>query len=283
MKYYPLIRGRQYDLLALAQMADTLSPNIIPVLEPVKDIAALPKLVAAFAKAKHPLYLIENPQVGQYGLLDQPKHALPDPLPLPIQAARYYDPLEAPLLITQTKQQVALLPKRQLAIVPNTARVRALHHKLAIYLEDHYPTRARTEDYYQIQDELYQYPITALPGVGFADYPLSTHHYDEHGYPQRAIALHLLYPRQGALWLHHFVSVNNDDYSAPGEKFFEALTTLQPFLAMHPDAATPATEALLALDHFPGLGTLRRLQLQHWLTIIGRWLAADRTRHSLQN
>lgn len=41
MNYYPIIRGRQYDLLALKTMAKTLSPHIIPIIEPVKDIPAL--------------------------------------------------------------------------------------------------------------------------------------------------------------------------------------------------------------------------------------------------
>lgn len=273
MNYYPVIRGRQYDLLALAAAVKAgLDAHIIPVIEPVKDIAALPRVIQAFAKAQHPLYILTNPQVGQYGLLAQPKHALPVPLPAPIQSARYFDPLPAALYLTQTFQQVQLLATKQLALVPNTARVRALKLPQAIYLEDHYPTRHHTADFYWVQDEFYQYPQAALPGTGFADYPLSTHTYDERGYPQRAIAFHLLYPKAGALWLHHFTSVNNEDLQDPGTKFFEARASLAPWLAVHPAANTPATTELLALDHFPGLGTLRKLQLQHWFTIIGRWL-----------
>lgn len=273
MNYYPLIRGRQYDLLALRAAVDTLSPHIIPVVEPVKDSAALPRLISAYAKANHPLYVIANPQAGQYGLLETPRYPLPSPLPAPVAAARYFDPLPAPLVLTQTKAQVRLLAPTQRALVPNTARIRALAHPQAIYLDDHYPLRPRTEDYYQVQDELYQYPQVTLPGIGFADYPLSTQHYSENGYPQRAVAIHLLYPRRHALWLRHFVSVNNQDYSDPGTKFFEAIHTVRPWLATVPEARTPALDTLLALDHFPGLGTIRKLQLMHWLTIVGRWLA----------
>lgn len=273
MNYYPVIRGRQYDLIALREaVQNQLSAHIIPIIEPVKDIAALPRTIAAFAKAQHPLFVIQNPQVGQYGLLAHPRYPIGQPLMPPVAWARYFDAVPTGLTIAQTFAQSQLLAADQMALLPNTARVRALAHPHAIYLEDHYPTRQRTEDYYLIQDELYQYPQAALAGSGFADYPLSTRHYDEHGYPQRAIALHLLYPRQGALWLHHFTSVNNQDYRDPGTKFFEALTPLRPWLAQHPNAQTPATQALMALDHFPGLGTVRKLQLEHWLTIIGRWL-----------
>ncbi|WP_407893254.1 sce7725 family protein [Lacticaseibacillus sp. N501-2] len=273
MNYYPIIRGRQYDLLALKTLAKTLSPQIIPIIEPVKDIPALLGVVKAFAQAGHPLYVIANPQVGQYGLLQKPKHALPDPLPDPITTARYFDVLPAKLVIASTFGQVDLLKPTQLAVVPNTARARALKLPQAVYLEDHYPIRSRTEDYYQVQQEFYQYSRKQLPGVGFADYPLSTHHFDEHGYPQRAIALHLSFQDHRQLWVRHFVSVNNADFQDPGAKFFEARASLKPWLSMHPDANTDATDALLALDHFPGLGTVRKLELMHWLTIMGRFLA----------
>jgi hypothetical protein len=278
MNYYPLIRGRQYDLLALIEAVQSgLSAQIIPIIEPVKDIAALPRLVRTFAKAAHPLYILQNPQVGQYGLLAHPRYPLPDPLPAPVRFARYFDGTDvtAPLIVTQTATQARLVQRGQLAVLIDEARVRALQHDQAIYLADHTPSRRYTADYYTVQDELYQYPLRFQPGVGLADYPLASVHYDEHGYPQRAIALHLLYEREGALWVHHFVSVNNDDFSNPGAKFLEALTTLKPWLAAHPDAVTPATDELLqfAADaHFPGLGTVRKLQLRHWFAISGRWL-----------
>jgi hypothetical protein len=51
--------------------------------------------------------------------------------------------------------------------------------------------------------------------------------YFEHGYPQRAVAIHLVYPAEdGTLRLHHFVSVNNDDFANPQAKFFEVLDQL---------------------------------------------------------
>jgi hypothetical protein len=279
MKYYPLIRGRQYDLLALnATLAADLSMNVVPIIEPVKDIAALPRVIAAFAKAQHPLFVIQNPQVGQYGLLAHPRYPVPAALPVPVQFARYFDGGSdtAPLVITQTSAQVRLLAPNQLALVPDAARVRALRHGPAIYLADHYPTRGYTDEYHTLQDELYQYPLRFQPGAGLADYPLATATYDEHGYPQRAIAVHLLHIQRGALYVQHLVSVNNDDFANPGAKFLEALQPLPQWLAMYPDAATPATDELLRLratQHFPGLGTVRKLELMHWLTVMDRWLS----------
>ncbi|WP_125706534.1 sce7725 family protein [Lacticaseibacillus daqingensis] len=274
MNYYPLIRGRQYDLLALTQLVKQLAPTIIPVIEPVKDTPSLARCVAAFSKAHHPLFVIQNPAVGQYGLLAAPQATITyDDW---VQPARWFDPQPAPLQLVQTVAQLRQLPPTQRVIVPAAARFRRVAHPQAIYLTDHLPTRARTEDYASVQTEFYQYPLALQPGVGLADYPLSTRQYSEHGYPQRAIALHLLFADRGALFIRHFTSVNNADFAEPQAKFFEALTPLAPWLAEHPQAATPATTTLLdllATRHFPGLGTVRKLQLQHWLTIMGRWLA----------
>ncbi|WP_461226002.1 sce7725 family protein [Lacticaseibacillus suihuaensis] len=275
MIYYPLIRGRQFDLLALAGLATTLSPSIVPIIEPVKDLPSLTRVTKAFAQAKHPLYIIANPQVGTYGLLETPRHRVAYDGTW-VRAARYFDAQPAALVIATTTAQLAALAPDQPVVVPDAARFRAAGHPQAIYLSDHYPTRAATEDYYRLQRDFYQYPQALLPGSGFADYPLSSHWYDEHGYPQRAIALHLLYQDRGMLYLRHFTSVNNADYQNPKAKFLEALVPLAPWLAAHPQAATPATTALLELAatrHFPGLGTVRRLQLEHFMTVMGRWLA----------
>lgn len=278
MNYYPLIRGKQADLLAIREAVQhDLSPHIIPIIEPVKDNAALPSTVAAFAAAHHPLYVIANPQVGTFGLLAAPKHPLPAVLPAPIRSARYFDAQPAPLIIASTMAEALALSSRQAVVLPNEARYRALGKPQAIYLGDWYPTRDRTEDYYRVQTELYQYPKATLSGAGWADYPNSTHHYEEGGYPQRAIALHLLFSHAEALYWRHFVSVNNADFSQPQQKFFEAVAPLPAWLANQPAAATAATDQLLALAaarHFPGLGKLRELQIRHNLTIIGRWLAA---------
>lgn len=278
MNYYPLVRGKQFDLLALiGALKDGLSRKIIPVIEPVKDNPQLPAVVTAFATAGHPLFVLQNPLVGAYGLLAQPRHPLPTPLPAPVRSARYFDAQPAPLLIVRTMAEAQALPPTQWVILPAEARYRALRRPHAMYLQDTFPVRDQTADYYTLQTELYQYPLPSLPGAGFADYPLATQHYFEHGYPARAIAVHLLVPAHNGLDLHHFVSVNNDDFTDPAGKFFEALTPVPRWLAAHPAANTPALQDLLALaaaKHFPGLGKVRELELRHFYTIMGRFLTA---------
>ena len=276
MNYFPIIRGKLYDLAAFTTLANSqrLPATVIPVLEPVKDIPGLTKTTQALTKTAHAAYVIQNPQVGSYRLLATPRH-LPMLSPS-VQVARIFDAQPAPLIIATTAAQAKLLARRQLALVPDEARVRRLGLRHAVYLNDHFTVYSHTSAYGLLQDEFYQYSLDMLPGVGFADYPLATSDYFEHGFPQRALAIHLVYPAtDGSLRLHHFVSVNNEDFTNPQAKFFEILTQLAAWLPYHPQAQTAGVTALMkaaADHHFPGLGVVRKFQLMHHLEMIGRWL-----------
>jgi len=66
--YYPYLRGRQFELIALREYALQRGDNnnIIPIIEPVKKTfnsmkLALPKLIEGDVK----FALIINPQVGE--------------------------------------------------------------------------------------------------------------------------------------------------------------------------------------------------------------------------
>lgn len=64
--YFPYFRGRQYELLALKELAlgGLISPSVVPVVEPVKLIPALNNSLVAFSKSKLPIGLVVNPDVG---------------------------------------------------------------------------------------------------------------------------------------------------------------------------------------------------------------------------
>ncbi|KRM71349.1 sce7725 family protein [Lacticaseibacillus brantae] len=278
MKYFPFIRGKQFDLAALTELAQRqlISPQVIPIVEPVKDSPGLTKLGDAFVKSHLPLAVVTNPQVGNYGLLEQPIHAIK--LQPPLLSARYFEPdNHAQVIIAQTVAQAQLLRRQSgIKIVPNTAVTRQLALSKAVFLTDRFTIWGHTEDYRLVQDEFYQFGPDQLPGLGFSDYPLTSGHYSEQGYPQRALALHLVYPEHGHLRLHHFVSVNNDDYANPQAKFLEAASQLTPWLTSKPQADSFGLRTLIDLaddQHFPGMGVLRKLQLMHHLEIINRFLS----------
>jgi len=79
MIYYPYLRGRMYDLMALKELIEQeqLSNKIIPIIEPVRDSKELQQTVMTLIKYRHPFSVIANPQVSVYGLNDTKLYPLP--------------------------------------------------------------------------------------------------------------------------------------------------------------------------------------------------------------
>ncbi|MFI3243400.1 MAG: sce7725 family protein [Akkermansia sp.] len=66
--YYPYIRGRQYELLALKELvlAGQLSEHITPIIEPVRFNPTLVGTLGAFVDKARTLLFVDNPQVGLF-------------------------------------------------------------------------------------------------------------------------------------------------------------------------------------------------------------------------
>lgn len=60
MIYYPYLRGRMYDLLALKELCEheQLGTNIIPIIEPVRDSKELQQTVQTFIEHQQPSVLL---------------------------------------------------------------------------------------------------------------------------------------------------------------------------------------------------------------------------------
>lgn len=66
--YFPYVRGRQYELLALRELvaSDLLSPFILPIVEPVKLSSTLSKTMEEFVSKKRNVGIVCNPAVGSF-------------------------------------------------------------------------------------------------------------------------------------------------------------------------------------------------------------------------
>ena len=66
--YFPYVRGRQYELLALRELVtnDLLSPHILPVVEPVKLSSTLSKTMEEFVKKQKGIGIVCNPAVRSF-------------------------------------------------------------------------------------------------------------------------------------------------------------------------------------------------------------------------
>ncbi len=66
--YFPYVRGRQYELLALRELVSNnlLGDYVVPIVEPVKLSPTLIKTMSEYIKACHPIAIIGNPLVGSF-------------------------------------------------------------------------------------------------------------------------------------------------------------------------------------------------------------------------
>ena len=299
MMYFPYFRGRQFDLQALTHLAqqDCLPPNLIPIIEPVRDIAALPKTIAAFIDHHHPLVVITNPTVSDYALAQQKRYDW--------QAYRQDPHLILGHILTPTTTPEALRPQAghqtllvarqydELAaihaagwldlptylLVPPEARIRQLVSRPTVSLFDHAWFPAKDQTYANLTDGFFSddwLRATWYHDQGFSDYTIAGSHYSEHGYPARAVTLHLTYFAGQQLRIHRFVSDDRADFKHPKEKFFQAVAKLAAWLPQQsPATQTPAARQLAAYHgqhHFPGLGVVKRLSLEHHLQLMGGFL-----------
>ena len=66
--YFPYVRGRQYELLALRELIanNILSDKIIPIVEPVKLSSTLIKTIDEYVAKNKKIGIVCNPKVGDF-------------------------------------------------------------------------------------------------------------------------------------------------------------------------------------------------------------------------
>lgn len=302
--YYPLLRGRQYDLLALQTVLETKPKHIFPLIEPVKDSSTLVKTIGLWLKQGIALGWIVNPSVGDYGFISQKSHPLP---PHFFKAPNFYtfahfDPSFETLMVkpqglicqhyhylkTHFHQLADLQPSW--VVIPDEARFEALFQGTTyplISLADPFQAVSDLNDYALKIDEVFtwQHYLGQLKPtqIGFSDYSILGRPYTEYGIPHTNQVLQVIYPaNSGALRIHHFLSFDDHKMGHQREKFLDLLQQLRHFVAKHPDRQwyTPALKQLLyryEIQKNPGFGTTKKLLLAHHLELVDQLLTAKKT------
>jgi len=106
---------------------------------------------------------------------------------------------------------------------------------------------------------------------GFGDFSIVGDDYSESGGPAYAVAIHLTFidpDQDGAMFVYHFVSDSQDTPTDPAGKFAEAVDKLIRKLdsggsKLYESSAIIELRELHAKGHFPGLGYLKKLSLNH--------------------
>lgn len=300
--YVPLLRGRQFDLLALQSILKINPTRIFPIIEPVKDSSTLIKTLRLWLKQNQPIGFILNSSVGTYPLITEKKHPVPKKLleNENFWEFAFFDSSYTPSYFTKTKHRGLICNnyhylKTNLTylettpmdciVLPKEARFLELVSRLTIPVipwQDPFIHEGHLIDYQQHADECFtwdHYLGQLNPTwLGFSDYSIMGHYYSEFGSPQSAQALHLIYPAMDhALQIHHFVSFDDGHMGQQKEKFLDLLQQLRLFLSQQPDRSwyTPALKELLyrfEIEKNPGFGTVKKLLLAHHFELVEQQL-----------
>jgi hypothetical protein len=301
--YYPYLRGKQFELIALREMITngTLTTSIVPIIEPVKASSTLKTVLQLFGRESHSLAVIQNPQATPYTPFANDEEV--DELK--------QEPFFIPAVIGTSQEAVDTLGKynspNSMVVLPKTVHpelewesqplnnaikviapdnrsfLRRSHGSRVVVLDDAFTKRPRNVDYANNEDEFFSetHMYYSEDGyIGFSDYSVIGSEYIDSGYAPRAVAIHIVYFRaDGQLRIRHFVSTTNDDITNVAGKFAEALEAFMqwyqsPEFNRDQNDSTALVEFKRMYDQqqYSGLGVVKKLSIEHHLEIMGRYL-----------
>lgn len=309
--YFPIIRGRQYDLLALRELQTKgrLSEKIVPIIEPIKLSPTLVSTVKSFEKNERQLIIISNPKIGSFSgeiVLPSVYQQFKEMMLNDYVIIGHYWNKDSESQITHLQKEFGVKledltilhserslvhfykeiynnVKARLNVIPSdTSFRRQLSGQELAGLDDKFNKLPRNVDYLEQENEFFSEEHLFFKDegyYGFSDFSVVGEEYSESGFAPYAVAMHIVYPNaENALEIMHFVSNSNNDTSDPAGKFSEALEKLiQWYQSFKSDERmnTLAIQSLIQHHNegtYPGLPTLKKLSIMHHLELIGRLL-----------
>ncbi|WP_027635901.1 sce7725 family protein [Clostridium butyricum] len=308
--YFPYLRGRQYELIALRELLDNklIGNNIIPVIEPIKLSATLIKTIQLFNSKKNKIAIICNPQVGSFkksigeikgnNIYKEYKESINDSNVIKSHIINKNSLNEINELVSLGVSRGELLvvaddlthidsyisefkeepPKYSL--IPDETSFRRKVKNNRIIFKDRFIKRDKNSDYSGIEEAFSEdHLFFAEEGYsGFSDFSIVGSSFSESGFAPFAVAIHIVYfDDNKALKIKHFVSKSNDDISNPAKKFYEALQELYLWSKEQPEYNINTLAMKKFLEHYkkqtyPGLGTVKKLAIMHHIELINRFL-----------
>ncbi len=310
--YYPFIRGKQFELVMLREMAPRIAEwSFVPIIEPVKgNFPALKRAIDKLIENECRFILIANPSVGE---LKEDSSSLWDEIfNGPLQdygnysaglsltandsletASDFFDAHEVPIAVihcgfSDGKGLATLIREKHPNITdhvfvgPHSSTLYRKHFKgvRRVLVEDGFVSRNNRE--YPPSEPFSELYLTYsdMSCDAFGDFLIVGSDYKDGGGPAYAIAIHLTYSdpdADNAIAIKHYVSVQVGTRKDPAGKFFEALTKLADDVqeTASPIFQTTAVEEYLQLyeaKHFPGLGYVKKLSMQHHIELMAHLL-----------
>lgn len=311
--YFPYLRGKQYELLALRDFSTENQgiEKVVPIIEPVKkQFNGLNLAMSTMLANRLQFAIVLNPKDGDFKHPNVNNDIISSLTSLDgtqegwIPAYIYKRNSEVLInhLVQNNLQQVMIilpngadvndeelmnfLRHERVTYIVNgnngnrSTRARLLRlNKQLISLEDRFNNKARNADYSDPDDEFFSddFAYYNADGLyGFSDYTTLPKDFTEGGMMPYAIAIHLTYQKaEDQLFIHHFVSDSNFDQSNIRGKFHEAAIKIAPFY--NGIAQTSAVGELIAKanqeEGYPGLGYIKKLSILNHLELINTILS----------
>jgi len=315
--YFPYFRGRQYELLALRELAQNnlLGGKVVPVVEPIIKISpptpptltpTFTNTVSVFREKQQKLALILNPQAGNATNENVVDLVLPfivdGVIPSTIMGRNASNAIESILNKGMSKNDMLTvminrdyvgkynevfggIPPR-FTLFTDERSIRRSISTGKVMFEDKFKKQERNADYLNQEDEFFSddHLYFGEEGFsGFGDYSIVGDEYVEGGFAPKAVAIHIVYfATDKTLRIKHFVSDSNIDVKDPAGKYYEAVTKLKAWC----DSNNMKLQLTVALAEFinhaeqgkyPGLPTIKKLSIMHHLELVSKYLSGGLT------
>jgi hypothetical protein len=306
VNYFPYFRGKQYELICIRENADLLrDEGFVAVVEPVRESGStLKRALHALNATGAKFLIVANPSVGSHtdALAGDIQQIVRDALEESPESAWIYNvrnesDVGSYLTWAATWPTTAILHDglssgAQFAATINGANLNPSHHIFTQQCSKPYrkhfqgPSRVEISDGFKKKNNR-DYPVSELFSdlnvtyaddgmTGFGDYLIVGSEYSESGGPAYAVAIHITYvdpDNDGAIYVFHFVSDRVDTPTDPAGKFREALAKLiaeanRQGTKIRQTSAIDEFRRLHEMQHFPGLGYVKKLSMQHHLELL---------------
>lgn len=305
--YFPYLRGKQYELLALRESVSFISKEkIVPIIEPVRaNTASLNTAITVLAKVGMELQIVLNPEVGDFkhnngrllafvdGLIQGgAENLIPtflisnDSEFLKVRAiieTQGYNKSGYSLIHLNKVNDLDHLKEFTDATnckynIVQIAHLFTIRRKLSgniCMLNDYFNRQSKNTEYINVPFEVFSsdYLYYHEEGcVAFSDYQAIGKVYSEGGGAAYAVAIHLTFKvlDKEDIQIAHFVSDSNDGPENPALKFFEALEKLIDFADEKniDSLAIRKFREYHDAQSYPGLGVVKKLSIIHHIELV---------------
>ena len=306
--YYPYFRGKQYELIAIRENAHRMN-QIVPIIETVKQsISGLRRTLEALIENKVQFILIANPRCGD--LCSNFIPILEDLISSILGVYDKWS-LGCIIDEHSTSQEIENITgyHSDLSIIhAGNAHASTIADTLAridwisthIFVEDAcsriYRRRFRDKERILIRDGFTQRINREHPDIehfsdlhityteegmdGFGDFLIVGNDYSDVGGPAYAVAIHLTFIDENEdkdMFVKHYISDRSSTPTDPAGKFAEALAKLVEDVTTDgsPIYRSDAVDEYMQLHdrgHYPGLGYVKKLSMQHHIELMVNFL-----------